>query len=61
MTTRSNAFFVGLIEDKQEEHFPTKDVHMQTNAYSYTTIYRKFRCDVIHAPLKPLSTPRLYE
>ena len=34
MTTRSNAFFGGLIEGKQE-NFPTKDVHMQRNAYSY--------------------------
>ena len=35
MTTRSNAFFGGLIEGKQEENVPTKDVQMQTNAYSY--------------------------
>ena len=61
MTTRSNAFFGGLIEGKQEENVPHQRC---TNANKcifvlHTTIYRKFKCDVIHAPLKPLSTPRL--
>lgn len=49
-----------LIEGKQDWFPHQRCTHANKCIFIlHTTIYRKFRCDVIHVPLKPLSTPRL--